>query len=189
MTLKHLDPLEGQAVTEVVHAKFVVGADGEYLSTRDRHTYILFYEGAHSWVRKAFNIAMEGEQTEFIWGVVDMTPETDFPDIRNRCAIHSNEGSCMIIPREGDKVRLYIQLGDREAVDASSGRIDKNKVGPHYLLEVQLTPFSVRVILTLLKQVARKILHPFTFKTPEIFDWWTIYISTSTFKSHKSDNN
>lgn len=92
---------------------------------------------------------MEGEQTEYIWGVVDLTPETDFPDIRNRCAIHSNHGSCMIIPREGDKVRLYIQLGDREAVDANSGRIDKSKVGPHYLLEVDPILLSTRVILSI----------------------------------------
>lgn len=79
---------------------------------------------------------MEGEQTEFMWGVVDMIPETDFPDIRNRCAIHSNNGSCMIIPREGDKVRLYIQLGNKAAVDSTSGRVDKNKMGPHKLLDV-----------------------------------------------------
>ena len=35
-----------------------------------------------------------------------MVPDTDFPDIRCKCAIHSNNGSCMIVPREGDKVRL-----------------------------------------------------------------------------------
>lgn len=96
----------------------------------------VFFLGAHSWVRKRFGIAMEGEQTEFIWGVVDLIPETDFPDIRNRCAIHSNNGSCMIIPREDDKVRLYIQLGNKAAVDSTSGRVDKNKMGPHKLLDV-----------------------------------------------------
>lgn len=65
-----------------------------------------------------------------------MIPDTDFPDIRNRCAIHSNNGSCMIIPREGDKVRLYIQLAESDAVDSITGRVDKAKIGPHKLLEV-----------------------------------------------------
>jgi len=49
---------------------------------------------------------MDGEQTDYIWGVVDSIPETDFPDIRNRTAIHSDNGSCMVIPREGDTVSI-----------------------------------------------------------------------------------
>ena len=44
--LKKLDVLEGEADTEIVHAKYVLGADG-----------------AHSWVRKSFGISMDGEQT------------------------------------------------------------------------------------------------------------------------------
>jgi hypothetical protein len=83
-------------------------------------------------------ITMEGEQTDFIWGVVDFTPTTTFPDIRNRCAIHSTSGSCMVIPREGDRVRLYIQLADKdgEVVDPGTGRCDKTRMGPEKLLEV-----------------------------------------------------
>jgi len=95
------------------------------------------YIGAHSWLRKAFGIDMEGEQTEYIWGVVDMIPETDFPDIRNRCVIHSDNGSCMIIPREGDKVRLYIQLDEKGSTLTGNGRIDKQRVQPQQLLEVR----------------------------------------------------
>ncbi|THU93886.1 hypothetical protein K435DRAFT_724952 [Dendrothele bispora CBS 962.96] len=128
--------------SEVVYAKYVVGADG-----------------AHSWVRKSFGIAMEGEQTDYVWGVVDMIPDTDFPDIRNKTALHSNNGSCMIIPREGDKVRLYIQVEGKAAIDAKSGRIEKGRLGPNELLDV-----------------ARKSFYPYTFKTPQSFDWWTIYI-------------
>ena len=63
-----------------------------------------------------------------------MIPETDFPDIRNKCAIHSLNGSCMIIPREGDLIRLYLQLTDTDAV--IGGRVDKNKISPEKLLAV-----------------------------------------------------
>ncbi|CAA7265147.1 unnamed protein product [Cyclocybe aegerita] len=129
--------------TEVVHAKFVIGADG-----------------AHSWVRKTLDIAMEGEQTDYIWGVVDLTPDTDFPDIRNKTVVHSNNGSCMVIPREGDKVRLYIQLDDRQNNFVTSDkRIDKDKVRPQQILEV-----------------ARKSFNPYSIKMTDEFDWWTIYI-------------
>ena len=93
--------------------------------------------GAHSWVRKALGIAMEGEQTNYIWGVIDIIPHTNFPDIRNKSVIHSENGSCMIIPREEDKVRLYIQLSEKDNVyDFATGRIDKSRFGPRKILEV-----------------------------------------------------
>ena len=69
---------------EVIHARYVIGCDG-----------------AHSWTRKSMGFEMHGEQTDYIWGVLDAVPVTDFPDIRMRCAIHSeSSGSVMIIPRE-----------------------------------------------------------------------------------------
>lgn len=95
--------------------------------------------GAHSWIRKTFGISMEGEQSQYVWGVVDLIPDTDFPDIRNKCAIHSNNGSCMIIPREEDKVRLYIQLDGRDVID-NTGRVDKSKIGPEKILDVLIIP-------------------------------------------------
>ncbi|KAI0794575.1 FAD binding domain-containing protein [Fomes fomentarius] len=142
IVLKYLDPPENHGDSEIVHAKFVVGADG-----------------AHSWVRKTLGITLDGEQTDYIWGVVDMIPNTDFPDIRCKCAIHSNNGSCMIIPREGDKVRLYIQLSDKDVLDPVTRRVDKSKMGPEKLL-----------------QVAEKSFHPFEISTHGEIDWWTLYI-------------
>jgi len=73
---------------------------------------------------------------DYIWGVIDTVPETNFPDIRNRCVIHSECGSCMVIPREGDKVRLYIQL-DKQVLDTTTGRVDKSRVSPDHLLQVR----------------------------------------------------
>lgn len=98
---------------EVVKAKYVLGADG-----------------AHSWVRNQLGFKLEGESTDYIWGVLDIIPITDFPDIRMRCAIHSaSSGSVMVIPRESKLVRLYIQLtttnaeGVRNLTDRRSPRI------------------------------------------------------------------
>ena len=49
------------APTEIIRAKYVIGCDG-----------------AHSWTRRQLGFTMEGEQTEFIWGVLDIVPITDF---------------------------------------------------------------------------------------------------------------
>ena len=110
---------------------------------------------------------------DYVWGVVDMIPTTNFPDIRNRTAIHSNTGSCMIIPREGDVVRLYIQLSDddaREVINAK-GRIDKTSWTPQRLMEIAKRSFS-----------------PFVIDFPDEVEWWTLYISRSrNNSSHNPD--
>ena len=82
---------------------------------------------------------------DYIWGVVDTVPETNFPDIRNRCVIHSESGSCMVIPREGDKVRLYVQLSDKQVIDAATGRVDKSRVTTDHLLQVKTLPFLATI--------------------------------------------
>lgn len=50
--------------TETVNCRYVVGCDG-----------------AHSWTRRQLGFKMEGEQTDFIWGVLDIIPLTTFPDM------------------------------------------------------------------------------------------------------------
>jgi phenol 2-monooxygenase (NADPH) len=154
--------------TEDVKAKFMIGADGmrvlEFclVEIRDPELSCL---GAHSWVRKTLDIAMEGEQSKYAWGVIDILPDSDFPDIRNKTVVHSNSGSCMIIPREGDKIRVYIQLEDEliaKAITSDTRRVDKTKLTPEQLLDV-----------------AKKIFHPYRLEARDGFEWWTIYISKS----------
>ncbi|KAH9905888.1 FAD binding domain-containing protein [Xylariomycetidae sp. FL2044] len=125
---------------EVVRAKYVVGCDG-----------------AHSWTRKALGpeFAMHGEMTDFIWGVLDIVPITDFPDVRNRCMVHSaSSGSLMIIPRENKLVRLYIQLTE---VSAEGGRVDRSTITPDAIFKA-----------------AQKIISPYKLDY-HYCDWWTAY--------------
>ena len=79
---------------------------------------------------------MEGEQTDYVWGVIDMVPVTDFPHVRTFAMIHSNNGSCMVVSREDDKARLYVQLNPKDAINDATGRVDKTKFGPDDILEV-----------------------------------------------------
>ncbi|EMC92186.1 hypothetical protein BAUCODRAFT_126186 [Baudoinia panamericana UAMH 10762] len=126
---------------EIVHAKYVLGADG-----------------AHSWVRGQIGLRLEGDSTDYIWGVLDIVPITDFPDIRMRCAIHSaNAGSVMVIPRENKLVRLYIQLTTTEKIGEGGSKADRSKISPQVILE------SAQRIMAPYKITYRKL------------DWWTAY--------------
>lgn len=123
---------------ETVHCKYVIGCDG-----------------GHSWVRRTLGFEMIGEQTDYIWGVLDAVPASNFPDIRSRCAIHSaDSGSIMIIPRENNLVRFYVQL---------QARADKGE-------RVDRTKFTPEVVIA----NAKKIFYPYTFDVQQL-DWFTAY--------------
>lgn len=127
-----------EGTTEVIRAKYMVGCDG-----------------AHSWTRRQLGFSMEGEQTDFIWGVLDIVPITNFPDIRMRCAIHSAEsGSVMVIPRENKLVRLYIQLNE---VNSAGQEVDRSKITPEIIL-----------------RAAQRIMDPYKLEY-DYCDWWTAY--------------
>lgn len=59
---------ERGAETETVHAKYVLGCDG-----------------ARSWTRRAVGLELAGEATDFIWGVMDIVPITDFREFLRFC--------------------------------------------------------------------------------------------------------
>ena len=84
--------------------------------------------------------------------------------MRNKSAIHSTNGSCIVIPREGDKIRVYIQLSDTDAVDPETGRINLGRYGPDRLLEA-----------------AKKTFRPYIIDAvPDTIEWWTIYQSKNS---------
>jgi phenol 2-monooxygenase len=90
--LERIDP-DHQGQVETVKARYVVGCDG-----------------ARSVVRRSLGRALYGDSANQAWGVMDVLAVTDFPDIRLKAAIQSaNEGSVLIIPREGGYlVRIYV---------------------------------------------------------------------------------
>lgn len=106
VTVRHTTgDLEGQ--TRLIHAKYVVGADG-----------------ARSGVRDAIGCIPQGDKAFHAWGVMDVLAVTDFPDIRTKCAIQSGSGgSILLIPREGGHLfRMYVDLGEVAADDNGNVR-------------------------------------------------------------------
>lgn len=92
--------------TRVVRAKYVVGADG-----------------ARSTVRRSIGGSLEGSTSLHAWGVMDVLAVTDFPDIRKKCIIHSEAGSILHIPREGNHLcRIYVDLGETDENDGGKVR-------------------------------------------------------------------
>lgn len=92
---------------------------------------------------------MVGDSSDSTWGVIDLHPRTDFPDIRRKTVIQSVSGNLMIIPREGDSlVRFYIELPGKSA----------GEVTEKYLLD--------RVC---------QIFQPFKMESAKTI-WWSAYV-------------
>lgn len=123
---------------EQVKAKYVVGCDG-----------------SRSAVRTAIGQTLKGDALNQAWGVMDVLLNTDFPDIRLKSLIHSNDqGNMLIIPREGGyMVRIYIEL-------------DKLSQGQRVARDQITTERLVKA--------ANRIMHPYTLDVKEVA-WWSVY--------------
>ncbi|KAI6354203.1 hypothetical protein MCOR25_008711 [Pyricularia grisea] len=131
--LKHLD---GTA-SETIRAKYLFGG-----------------EGARSFIREQLGIGIKHKDPiSHVWGVMDGVVQTDFPDIKMKCTIHSRHGSIMVIPRENNLVRLYIQI-------ASSTDPDFNPRKTATEQEVQAS--------------AKKILQPYSIEWERV-EWYSVY--------------
>ena len=74
--------------------------------------YVAGCDGARSAVREAIGRKHIGGASMHAWGVMDVLVNTDFPDWRTKCAINSEAGNILHIPREGGYLsRMYIDLG------------------------------------------------------------------------------
>lgn len=118
---------------KIVHAKYVLGADG-----------------ARSAVREAIGAQHIGGQAFHAWGVMDTLAVTDFPDIRTKCSIQSEAGNILLIPREGGYLfRMYVDLGEVTADDHGAVRTTSleqiiakaNEILHPYVLDVRDVPW------------------------------------------------
>lgn len=100
-----------------------------------------------------------GDVTDSLWGVLDLHPVTDFPDIRSKCLIHSLDGTCGTVPREDDMVRMYIQLSEGDIAMSADGKLDTTELTPEGLFEI-----------------AQKTFKPYSIAA-EKFSWWSVYRS------------
>lgn len=129
----------------VVRVKHTAGPRaGEERTVRAK--YVIGCDGARSGVRRAIGRRLAGDAANHAWGVMDVLANTDFPDLRTKCAISSRHGSILHIPREGGHlVRMYVDLGEVPADDEHKVRqtgieeiIDRaNRILTPYTLDVR----------------------------------------------------
>ncbi|GAB7350711.1 hypothetical protein MBLNU459_g1267t1 [Dothideomycetes sp. NU459] len=142
------------------------GADKEYpvevnighVDTDEKETvrakYLFSGEGARSFIREQLGVGItHKDPIAHVWGVMDGVVRTDFPDIKMKCTIHSDAGSIMVIPREDNMVRLYIQI-------ASSTDKDWNPRKSATTEEVQ--------------EAAKKIMKPYEISWDRV-EWFSVY--------------
>ncbi|KAL6914814.1 hypothetical protein FSST1_012574 [Fusarium sambucinum] len=144
LMLKEIIRLRGDETSGVLYDSHVESVnivdDGEYPvqvvashggeTHHYRAKYAIGCDGAHSTVRRSLGFKMVGDSSDSVWGVMDVYPITNFPDIRKKAMLISkNDGNLMIIPREGDElVRFYIELPGTTARDVTEqSLIDKVK--------------------------------------------------------------
>src|SRR6266536_2230318 len=106
---------------------------------------------------------MVGDSTDAVWGVMDIYPRTNFPDIRKKVTLHSDAGNILIIPREGGSlVRFYIELPHGTAAN------DVNLEDLH--------------------STARQIFQQYTLDIADTF-WWSAYAIGQRLVDHFSKDN
>jgi 2-polyprenyl-6-methoxyphenol hydroxylase-like FAD-dependent oxidoreductase len=128
--------LQGQI--ETVKARYVVGCDG-----------------ARSAVRQSLGRELQGDSANQAWGVMDVLAVTDFPDVRMKCLIQSaNEGSILIIPREGGYLfRIYVELDKLNANERVASR---------------------NITVDRLIAAVQRIIQPYSIEVKEVA-WWSVY--------------
>lgn len=137
-----------------VQIQYVAGArTGEKRTIKAK--YVVGCDGARSNVRESINRKHLGKPSLHAWGVADILATTDFPDIRMKCAIQSqNSGSILLIPREGGHLfRMYIDLGDVAE--------DDNR-------QVRSTPLEDIIAK------ANNIINPYKLDVKDVA-WWSVY--------------
>jgi len=106
---------------------------------------------------------MIGDSSDSIWGVMDIFPRTNFPDIRKKVVVQSDAGSLIIIPREGGlMVRFYIELPE--------GTVAQD------------------VTLEQLQAATRRIFQPYQVEFADTY-WWSAYSIGQRLADHFSKSN
>jgi phenol 2-monooxygenase len=136
-----------------VQLRYVAGERaGEERTVRAK--YVAGGDGARSGVREAIGRKHIGKFAAHAWGVMDVTVNTDFPDWRTKCAINSEAGNILHIPREGGYLsRVYVDLGEVPEGDNH---------------QVRHTPIE-RIV-----EKANEILHPYTIEVKQVA-WFSVY--------------
>ena len=149
---------------EVWHTKYLLGADG-----------------AASIVRHVAGVHQQPNGGEEVWAVADVWAESDFPDIRRRCAVWSAHGGCMLIPNRENGFRIYFQLQGQDL-----SLLDAGTSGPFTSRPVAL-PENSTLLFDILQTRMRDIMAPFKMEIIRV-SWISRYRVSQGIAGHFMDS-
>ncbi|EEP79376.1 conserved hypothetical protein [Uncinocarpus reesii 1704] len=134
-----------QGQNEQIHARYVIGADG-----------------GKSQTRQLLGFDMQGNKGSSIWGVMDFSGGSNFPDFGTTSIIRNDiDGSVDFVRREEDLVRMYVEL-------------NKGPEGEHITRDV-ITP-------ELIIKKCQYLLRPFKLDVRH-WVWWSAFTATQRLSS------
>ena len=160
-----LEPFYGWRLSEIslddhathpVIARFqTTDTSGKATDCAIRARYAVGCDGARSAVRSSIGLDLKGDAANKAWGVMDVLAVTDFPDIRQKTLIQSDQGgTLLIIPREGGYMaRIYVEM---ETLGEGERARDRN--------------ISEKDLI----RAAQGIFHPYRFEVQDVV-WWSVY--------------
>lgn len=126
--------------------------------------YILGCDGAGSRVRAILGIGSAIKESRFSWAVADTFVKSDFPDIRRRCSIRTENGNLMLIPQANKGLRIYTLLSEEDVATLSASKYEGK--GSAFTNEITL--------IGIVESRARKILKPYNIKFTKV-TWSSMY--------------
>lgn len=121
-------------------------ANGETIRSR----YAIGADGAHSLVRRLFDVPFEIERPQMVWAVIDGVIETDFPKVPEIIVFQADTSDVAWIPREGNIDRFYVRMDTKDFThDEAMAKINR-ALEPHTLRFKEITwrsAFSVKEAL------------------------------------------
>lgn len=129
--------------------------------------YILACDGTGSSVRQDLGIQSDIQEMPKTWAVADTHVATDFPDVRRRCNIRTEQGSVMFVPLANNGIRIdtLLSRADVSILENSKyhgkGYSDKNE----------------ETLIGIISKRVKAILNPYKIDIVAV-DWVSMYHNT-----------
>lgn len=144
--------------------------------------YILGCDGAGSRVRALLGIGSAINESRIAWAVADTCVKSDFPDVRRRCFIRTENGNLMLVPQANKGLRIYTLLSEEDLATLSASKYEgkgsaftneKTLVGiVESRVQTLLKPYKIQITKVTwcsMYQVAQRIADAYTGAQNRIF--------------------
>lgn len=141
--------------------------------------YILGCDGAGSKVRAVLGIGSAINESQFSWAVADTCAKSNFPDIRRRCSIRTENGNLMLIPQINKGLRIYTLLSEKDLATLSASKYEGK--GPAFTND--------NTLVGIVESRVQKILKPYHIQITKVTWSSTYYVAQRIADSYTGSQN